>query len=256
MVKAIFFDIDGTLVALGATKMSQVMIDTLNQLRKQGILLFIATGRQAYLLDVVTKDFQFDGYITLNGSLCYDKNFNCFYENPINQDDQKIMKQLFNNNCYSLVIVEQNDSYINYLNDLAKQTYDLLHIKVPRFDLNHGNDIFQLIAYADEKTEQELMTLLPNSKAARWNALGIDILPKSGGKLVGIAETLKHFNIDLKDTMAFGDGQNDIDMLEYVACGVAMENAHPNVKAIANDLCGHVNDDGITTYLKRLRLIN
>ena len=49
--------------------------------------------------------------------------------------------------------------------------------------------------------------------------------------------------------MAFGDGNNDIEMLEVVGIGVAMENASLQLKAIASDICGHVAQDGIYHYL-------
>ena len=165
------------------------------------------------------------------------------------------MIQLFDDHAYSLVMVEQNDNYINYLNDMAKETYEMLHIKIPRFDCNHGNDIYQLIAYIDEVDEQHLMNQLPHYKAVRWNALGIDILPKNSGKIIGTQETLNHFKIDVNECIAFGDGENDIDMLQLVGVGVAMDNAHPNVKAIADDFCFSVDDDGIYHYLKAKQII-
>ena len=48
--------------------------------------------------------------------------------------------------------------------------------------------------------------------------------------------------------MAFGDGNNDIEMIETVGHGVAMENASKELKAVADDVCGHVADDGIYHY--------
>ena len=48
--------------------------------------------------------------------------------------------------------------------------------------------------------------------------------------------------------MAFGDGNNDIEMLQAVGAGVAMENASPELKAVATEICGHVAEDGIYHY--------
>ena len=55
--------------------------------------------------------------------------------------------------------------------------------------------------------------------------------------------------------MAFGDGNNDIEMLEAVGTGVAMANASPRLKEIAADICGHVADDGIYHYCMEHQLI-
>ena len=51
-------------------------------------------------------------------------------------------------------------------------------------------------------------------------------------------------------SIAFGDGRNDLEMLETVGTGVAMDNAVPEAKAVADEICPDVNDDGITTWLK------
>lgn len=59
----------------------------------------------------------------------------------------------------------------------------------------------------------------------------------------------------MSEAIAFGDGGNDIEMLKTVAHGVAMGNATDDVKEIADDICGSVQDDGIFTYCKKHNLI-
>lgn len=73
MVKAIFFDIDGTLVSFKNHQIPKSTFDALYKLKEKGIKLFIATGRGKDGLDVL-NDFPFDGYITLNGQYCYTNN--------------------------------------------------------------------------------------------------------------------------------------------------------------------------------------
>ena len=51
-----------------------------------------------------------------------------------------------------------------------------------------------------------------------------------------------------EEAIAFGDGNNDIEMLQSVGTGVAMENASAQLKAVADDVCGHVVEDGIYHY--------
>ncbi len=50
--------------------------------------------------------------------------------------------------------------------------------------------------------------------------------------------------------MAFGDGNNDLEMLKTVGLAVAMENASKELKEAADVICGHVSEDGIYTYCK------
>ena len=62
-------------------------------------------------------------------------------------------------------------------------------------------------------------------------------------------------SIGNEEALAFGDGGNDIEMLQTVGTGVAMGNALDHVKAIADDVCGHVAEDGIYHYCLEKGLI-
>lgn len=77
-----------------------------------------------------------------------------------------------------------------------------------------------------------------------------DLTLKGVSKAVGIQKLVDALHKDIKDTIAFGDGRNDLEMLETVGTGVAMDNAVPEAKAVADEICPDVNDDGITTWLK------
>ncbi|HCI28500.1 MAG TPA: hypothetical protein DFH99_13310 [Roseburia sp.] len=86
MVKAIFFDIDGTILS---HRIKDVPISTrqaLCQLSDIHVDRVIATGRHSTEIDrLPVNDIKFDAYITLNGQLCYDLKDNVFYENPIKE---------------------------------------------------------------------------------------------------------------------------------------------------------------------------
>ncbi|NRG48280.1 HAD hydrolase family protein, partial [Bacillus sp. CRN 9] len=71
----------------------------------------------------------------------------------------------------------------------------------------------------------------------------------------GIKEMIKRLQLDLEDVYAFGDGLNDIEMLEASGTGVAMGNAFDVVKEAADIVTDHVNEDGIWKGLKQLNLI-
>lgn len=77
-----------------------------------------------------------------------------------------------------------------------------------------------------------------------------DLTLKGVSKAVGIKKLVEALNKDMQDTIAFGDGRNDLEMLEEVNTGVAMGNAVPEAKAVANEVCQDVIDDGITLWLK------
>ena len=84
---------------------------------------------------------------------------------------------------------------------------------------------------------------------------GTIIYSAAGGKTIGIREFLKAKGIAREETMAFGDGENDMGMLEFVHIGVAMGNAEPCVKEIADHVTSSVDEGGIMNALISFDLI-
>ena len=78
---------------------------------------------------------------------------------------------------------------------------------------------------------------------------------KGDTKQKGIDEIIRYFDIKLEDTMAFGDGGNDISMLRHAAIGVAMGNANDDVKETADYITTSVDEDGIQKALKHFGII-
>lgn len=74
-------------------------------------------------------------------------------------------------------------------------------------------------------------------------------------KATAIAALLDHAGLDREDSIAFGDSVNDLEMIDYVAVGVAMGNSHPDVLAIADVVTDSADDDGIARGFARLGLV-
>ena len=83
----------------------------------------------------------------------------------------------------------------------------------------------------------------------------MDIISKNGGKVTGIRKMLEIHGISGEEMVAFGDGENDIEMLSFAGVGVAMGNAEEPVKAVADFVTADIDDDGIEKALKHYNLI-
>ena len=104
-------------------------------------------------------------------------------------------------------------------------------------------------------TSDEYDALLKNTtklQAVSWWPKACDIIPKDGGKGKAIENILKHYGYTKEESMAFGDGGNDKDMLIAAGCGVAMGNARDEVKAIADCVIGDNDHEGIAKYLQTI----
>lgn len=82
-----------------------------------------------------------------------------------------------------------------------------------------------------------------------------ELIPKAVNKAAGIQKLLDHLGMDVEDTYAFGDGPNDLEMLQYVRYGVAMGNASQEIKDTAPYVTAGCEDGGISLALEQFGLI-
>lgn len=257
MIKAIFFDIDGTLVSFKTHQVPQSAIDAIGALRKKGIKVIIATGRHLNSINNL-GDLQFDGYITLNGSCCF-MDGKIIYKHSISQQDILSLVQYERDvESFPCVFVRENDMYMNYKNESVEKIFHLLDFPEPPVKpLEEMTDepVYQLISFFEAHQEERILPIIPNCESTRWNPLFTDIVPKGSNKSVGIDKILEYLHIDLSETMAFGDGGNDISMLHHTGTGIAMGNASDEVKQAANYTTDTVDNDGILKALKEFGIL-
>ena len=254
MTKAIFFDVDGTLISHSQKTVPATARTALEQLSEKGIKRVLATGRHMLELSMLpVKDIAFDGYITLNGQLCLDEQGNIVSGNPITGQSKAQILRLFHDRTIPIVLVEKDRLYINFVNAHVEFAQEAVSTPIPAVGAYTGNEIYLAVAYLER--ERDLSDLLPGCAITRWNDYAVDIIAATGGKTAGIREYCRINNIKQEETMAFGDGENDMDMLKYVHIGVAMGNADPCVKEIADHVTGPVDGDGILEALTVLGVI-
>ena len=256
MVKAIFFDIDGTLVSFKTHQVAKETFATLKKLKEKGYQLFIATGRGKDGLEVL-QDFPFDGYITLNGQYCYSKD-KLIYENTIKKEDLQALLDYLKVKPFPCGFTEENTKYFNMRDERVDEIHRITHNDDhPAGDCSQvvNHKVYQCMCFVDEQEEKELLKVMPHCISARWHPLFCDVSPIGGTKQNGIDQFLAYYGIDLSETMAFGDGGNDKEMLNHVALSVAMANGNDELKAIADYVTGSVDDDGITQAMKHFNLI-
>lgn len=122
MIKAIFFDLDGTLLSHTTRCIPQDTVQALRKLRDKGIRIFMATGRHSTELSrLPVHDIRFDGYVTLNGQLCLNNSGDVIFGTPFNESAARNLTAFFREKRYPLALVEADRIYINYVDDTVRK---------------------------------------------------------------------------------------------------------------------------------------
>ncbi len=257
MIKAAFFDVDGTLLSHASYSVPQSTRDCLERLRAKGIKSYLCTGRHAIELDLLPlADIPFDGYITLNGHICLDENRQMLFGLPFPEDTTRALIAIFKEQRLPLCLVEESGLTLNFVNDAVIRAQKAISTPIPDVAPYDGKPIYSAATFATREEDEHIRAIMPpNCHAARWNDRGVDLILNGGGKVAGIRFVLEHEGIFPEECIAFGDAENDLDMLEYCGIGVAMGNAVEKVKEAADYVTTDVDYDGIANALRHLGIL-
>lgn len=250
-IKAIFFDLDGTLVDIRTGEVPASAQLALRTLRKKGVKLFIASGRPPFLADLIQEifDFSFDGKVLLNGQYCVDEDGIPFYKNPLGREPlEGIIRWLKDSPEICCTFVEEDRAYANRPGTRRNWPVE----DVSRC-LEHAT--YQVSPLVGPEMDTGIMARVKGIKSARWNRISTDLIPADGGKTVGMRKMLERFGLSREACMAFGDGANDTEMLRYAGVGVAMGNGDDAAKRAADFITDAAGADGIVNALRHFGLL-
>ena len=249
--RIIFFDIDGTLIDMEKKQVTPLMLDTLHRLQANGIRLAIATGRSP--MTVPLWDFpgvQFDVLVTFNGAYCYDKD-RVLFASPIPAEDVRTLRRNAAALGRPLCVATESTLAANGNEQDLDDYFAVAKIPVPvtpDFDTIASGTVYQIMMGGRKDEYSRILQDVRGAKIAAWWDRAVDIIPANGGKGIAVEKVLEFYGIDKADSMAFGDGNNDIEMFGAVGTGVAMANASDRLKAVAADTCRDVKEDGVYWY--------
>ena len=149
--KIVFFDIDGTLCSMRTNRIPPSALDALRQLRKKGILVFLATGRHKAQIENLPqfRGLEYDGGVTLNGSYCYDQS-GVIFHNPVCREDIGGLLEKLRQDPIPCGFIEESQSYVNFYNDWVCDVHRMIDTPLlPIGDLNRGleNPVYQVLLY-------------------------------------------------------------------------------------------------------------
>lgn len=254
MIKAVFLDIDGTLISFETHQIAPSSIEAIQAVREKGVKVFAATGRAKAFLGQIAE-LPLDGFVIMNGAYCFLPDGTEIHVDAIPQEDLIRLNEYLQTSDIPFTFIEREVMYINRVNPLVEELAAYFNVFVPPVVSPHeaiGKEVLQLMGYFGEEIEAELFgKVLLHCEPMRWHPLFTDIAPKGNDKQFGIARMAAHFGIGQDEILAIGDGGNDKRMLQYAGVGVAMGNAKDDVKACADYVTTSVDQDGVANALNR-----
>lgn len=248
-LRIVFFDIDGTLIDMERKEISEKTLEALRRLKERGVLLCLATGRGPLTLPRF-EGVEFDAFLTFNGSYCFNREETIF-SNPLPGEDVRTLIRNAAALGRPVSIATRDRMAANGRDQDLVDYYAFAKREVevaPDFDRAAGEEVYQVMLGCRKADYPLLLRGTRRAKIAAWWDRAADIIPADGGKGVGIGKILAFYQLDRAQALAFGDGDNDIEMLQAVGRGIAMGNASQGLKAVADDVCGPVAQDGIYHY--------
>lgn len=261
MIRAAFFDIDGTLVSLRTHDIPASAVRALEELHEAGVLLFLATGRSTADLPRPIRELDarvpFDGFLTFNGQYCYDAAGEVFRDAPIDARDAARITALAADGTMDIAVMQLSRMFVSRHTPRVVAAEAAVDNVTPVGDLALALEepTYQFCAYIEPGEEHLFMDVCEHVEHTRWSPNFCDIIPAGGGKPAGIAAACARWGLAPEECAAFGGGGNDVPMFGCVGVSVAMGNAAADVKAAATMVAPDVDDDGLLVACQELELV-
>ena len=255
--KIIFFDIDDTLSRNGI--IAEHNQATLEALAKTDIKLVISTGRSKAILpeDILAllEADVLDAIICMNGQYSFNKEGIISHYPLTDTQTNKIVLL-----CQKSELIHKFDSATHIAwsdeNERLREYNAITPNSILDPNYYKANTVYQCSVFFNNQEEkmQDVDFAQDDLKLVHWHHIGADILPAEASKARGIIDLCLHYDIDAKDCMAFGDGMNDLEMIDLVGYAVAMGDAKQELIARADFVTGTIEEHGIQAVLEQFHI--
>lgn len=260
MIKAVFCDVDNTLTSPITRAIPTSALEAIHRARRNGVKVFVATGRQTrtYEEGNILQGIELDGYVAVNGQLCYLPDETIVHKAVLDPQDVTVILQLAQQMNFACCLVETDKIYLTAIDENVRSFHELIKIPLPAVTSAEGaesRDVLSVAPYINYETEKLIIPHLNNSEIVRFNPYNCDVIPREGGKDVGMQAILDYFGVPIEQAMAIGDGQNDINMLKAAGIGVTIGQCSPEVMAAADYHAPEADEDGIWHTFEKFGII-
>ncbi|RCW71830.1 Cof-type HAD-IIB family hydrolase [Saliterribacillus persicus] len=252
----VFLDIDGTILD-HEKKIPDSTKEGIKALQDNGIIVAIATGRAPFMFRDILKELNINSFISFNGQYVV-------YEGEVIHNQALTASQLENLTKYG---AEYNHSLVYQAEHAMKASHpsnfhitsgmQSLQMNYPEVDANFfkKHSIYQVLLFNEEKEQEVYEEKFADLRFIRWHQFSCDVMPENGSKAYGVRKFIEKTEIPWENTYAFGDGLNDLEMIQLVNTGVVMGNGLEILKEAGDVVTDSVSNNGVYNGLLKLGLI-
>lgn len=255
-------DLDGTLLRDKDKTISERNKAALHKAMDLGHKVVISTGRPYRSSKMYYQELNLDTpIVNFNGALVHHprlKEWGLFHS-PMELD---IAKQVINLSetvgVQNLMVEVMDDVYLKKHDDQLIETFFGPSVTVNILPRDLHTDPTSVLIYPHDRNIDKLRDMIEANHAeavehrrwgAPWNV--IEVIRKGLNKAEGLKKVSDSLGIPQQRIIAFGDEDNDLEMIEYAEVGVAMNNAIPELKKRATHTTLSNEEDGIAHFLER-----
>ncbi len=259
--KAVISDLDGTLLNSNHT-INDYTKDIINKVIDKGVKFFIATGRHHVDVEHIRKSLNLDTiFITSNGSRVHNSQMEAMYSFDI---EEGLVKEILNLDIHDDIHVNlyQEDYWFTNKDNTWSEDYHkdsnftYKKVKLDKLSSYKASKVFFISENHDQLSKLE--KIISEKYFDKLNVtfslpLCMELMPKGVSKGDVLKKVLEHYNIHPEETIAFGDGLNDLEMLKVVGKGLIMGNGQKKLKEELSHLSVIETNDqnGVANYLKK-----
>lgn len=258
--KLLFIDIDGTLFDNERNCVPASALEALKQLREQdNTYVCIASGRsQVSAREVLDRySLLFTGYVLINGQIVI-LNDQIIYENPLKP--QFVKEYIAESERLGIPwgFISNDTSVVSSYHPLVVNSFNNFKMKLPEVvkEFDYDKAYYQGFFFDMNYLQHFCNRFKDDVIFYPWMFNdGADVIPVGSSKAIGMEKLRQALQVKQEHVYAIGDSTNDIEMLQYAAVGIAMGNAKPELKAVADYVTAPIHEDGLSLALKKFGFI-
>ncbi|BAC14555.1 hypothetical conserved protein [Oceanobacillus iheyensis HTE831] len=257
--QALFLDIDGTILRPDHTY-SERTKQAIKQVKNQGLEVFLCTGRPIIEIDDLADELGVKSLIGYNGAYAKYEGKTILNEPMPENDVDTFLRVAASKNHELILYTKDKNHFTTFEDDFVKTFKKVFQLrKNELFDKRLKDQILGITALNVDPSEANHYMINDNIRPSQVNVNSIiaafDIIRVNMNKGEAIKRVLDELNIPLENSIAFGDGMNDKEMLQTVGVGFAMGNADNELVQYADYQTKSSEDDGIFYGLQQLGLV-